>query len=725
MRTVADLRTGDDACFIYGQETEWAEVVASYVRAGLQERQRVLYVHDCRSPERVGDELRREGVDVEQAEVGGQILFLPARQLFCRGAGYSFERVLDQLHAFTAMALADGWSALRVTTEMSWILRQTQGPDRLLPQEARMVAFFRDSAALGLSQFDRAAFSPAALMDALLAFPLAVIGGEAVHNFYYTPDLDGTGGWRSQATLERWLSNLKERKRVSENLRDILQLQREVLDNVGSGIIVTDRLGRIVQCNSFVERFAGMPTVEIQGRHVREFLPDVSVDRFDETFARVLQGEVVLSPDLNVRRPGGGASLWALATLAPYRNSDGQIIGAIVAVSDITSRKAVEAAMRANDERLRQAQKLEAVGRLAGGVAHDMNNALNAIIAFADLALQAAGSDGGLQADIGEIRAAAGRAAGVTARLLAFSRRQVLQPQVVEINAIVSKVEATVRRLLGEGVAFFLRLNAEAGWVRSDPAQIEQVIINLAVNAQEAMLGGGRLTIETDRVRVEKDQTWAADTILAGDYAVIRISDSGSGMPSEVLEHAFEPFFTTKGIGRGSGLGLPVVYGIVKQSGGHIRIHSEPGRGTLFEVFLAHTSEPDVALGLPATPAGNTTVLLVEDEDAVRKVVARVLDRAGYRVLLAANASEALALYEQATVPIAALVSDVVMPGMGGKQLADALATRCPSLKVLLMTGYTDDEILRRGDVDEGRAMIVKPFSPRDLLHSLREVLQT
>jgi two-component system cell cycle sensor histidine kinase/response regulator CckA len=723
LRTVEDLQTGDNACFVHSSEKEHQAVMVPFVRAGIEARQRVLYIHDIRAPHHISAVLRDGGIDVDGVEARGQLVFMSAKQIYARGAGYSFDRVLDQLHAITALALADGWSGLRVTTEMTWVLRQTQGLERLIELQGRMGAFFRESAALGLGQFDRTKFPAEALLDILLAHPVAVIGTEAVHNFYFTPQVEVSGVWRSEATLARWLSNLKERKRASENLREALQLHREVIDNVGSGIVVLDRSGHIVQCNPFMERYLGVYGLDVQGRQLAEFFPEMGGDTFENALVRVLAGEVVLSPDMPVTRPGAGVIQWVIATLAPYRNPDGCIIGAIAAFSDITSRKEMEEALKLSEEQLRQTQKLEAVGRLAGGVAHDMNNALNAIIAFADLALQGAGDNEGLCEDIGEIRTAAERAAGITRRLLAFSRRQVLQPQIVALNTIVSSVDNMLRRLIGDQITVSLRLATDAGKVKTDPSQIEQVIINLALNARDAMPDGGRLTIETEAVRLDSEIPSVFEPIRPGEYAVLRVFDSGCGMSPEVLAQAFEPFFTTKDLSRGSGLGLPVVYGIVKQSGGQIRVSSEVGKGTRVEIFLARAQETPIPVVSTSQLLGNETILLVEDEDLVRKVVARILERAGYRVLVAANGAEAVAIGEASRIPIDALVTDVVMPGIGGKELATRMAAQFPDMKILFMTGYTEDDFLRNGILDQGRAIMLKPFAPEDLLRRLREIL--
>jgi CheY-like chemotaxis protein len=299
----------------------------------------------------------------------------------------------------------------------------------------------------------------------------------------------------------------------------------------------------------------------------------------------------------------------------------------------------------------------------------------------------------------------------------------VLQTQVIELNAIVGGVDGMLRRLIGENIDLTLRLLPDVGRVKTDPSQIEQVIINLALNARDAMPDGGSLCLETDVVRVDVEQPSAFNTIPPGEYAVLRISDSGCGMSPEVLAQAFEPFFTTKDISRGSGLGLPVVYGIVRQSGGQIRVRSEIGQGTCVEIFLARTSR-DSQSDIPTTAApAHEAVLVVEDEDLVRKVVARILSRAGYRVFVAGSGAEALAICDEFEDDIDLLVTDVVMPGIGGKELATRVAGQFPGIKILFMTGYTDDEVLRRGILDQGRAVLLKPFSPEDLLRRIRRIL--
>jgi len=401
---------------------------------------------------------------------------------------------------------------------------------------------------------------------------------------------------------------------------------------------------------------------------------------------------------------------------------DDPSVGAIVNnYRDATERRSLE-------QQVIQAQKMEAVGRLAGGVAHDFNNILTAIGGYTDLLLADLPPDDPRRQDVDEIHRAADRAAALTQQLLAFSRRQVLQPKVIDLNALVSNVENLLRRLIGEDVLLATTLAGDVGRVRADPGQLEQVIVNLAVNARDAMPAGGRLTIETHNM--DLDAAYAAEhqTVVPGPYVVIAVSDTGTGMSAETQSHMFEPFFTTKEVGKGTGLGLATVYGIVKQSGGSIWVYSELGHGTTLKVYLPRVDEPAEPLA-PSTPAdaeslrGTETILLVEDEPAVRAVARQILTRQGYVVLEAPDGQTALAMVDAGGPRVDLVLTDVVMPGMSGRSLADRLASHCPGLRVLYMSGYTDDAIVRHGMLEPGLAYLQKPFRPDALARKVREVL--
>ena len=387
---------------------------------------------------------------------------------------------------------------------------------------------------------------------------------------------------------------------------------------------------------------------------------------------------------------------------------------------DITRRKSAEG-------QLRQAQKIEAVGRLAGGIAHDFNNLLTAIFGSAGLLLEDLSVDDRRRLDVEDIKGAAERAAALTHQLLAFSRQQVLAPQVLDLNALITDLEKMLRRLIREDVEFRTVLAPDLGAVRADPGQLEQVITNLAVNARDAMPQGGKLTVET--ANVDLDDTYAEEhgAVVPGRYAMLAVSDTGVGMDAQVQGHIFEPFFTTKEKGKGTGLGLATVYGIVKQSDGYIEVYSEPGHGTCFKIYLprlAAAAQPPAPKALPpASLRGSETVLLAEDEAAVRKLTRRVLEVHGYTVLTAADGEEALRLANGHEGPIHLLLTDVVMPNMSGPQLAQRVVSARRGTKVLYLSGYADDAIMRHGVLEPGTAFLQKPFTPHGLARKLREVL--
>jgi PAS domain S-box-containing protein len=399
---------------------------------------------------------------------------------------------------------------------------------------------------------------------------------------------------------------------------------------------------------------------------------------------------------------------------------------AVEAKKEQASRERAEDALRRSEEQLRQAQKMEAVGRLAGGVAHDFNNILSVILTYGELLLGDLKPGDPMRADIEEIRKAASRAAGLTRQLLLFSRQQVVEPKVIDLCEILGSMDRMLQRIVGEDVDLVSVPSKAAGRIKADPSHIEQVILNLVVNARDAMPTGGRLTIETSNVDLDEGQPPSQLPAKPGPHVLLAVTDTGTGMTLETQARIFEPFFTTKEIGKGTGLGLSTVFGIVQQAGGSIWVDSEPGKGTTFKVYLPRVeAEVDVprAQVSPATLRGTETILLVEDEEQVRAIVVSVLRRQGYQVLPAQNGGEAILLSERHPQPIDLLLTDVVMPLMSGPELARRLVGARPRMKVLCMSGYTDDSIVRHGVVDGGVAFIQKPITAASLAKKVREVL--
>lgn len=393
----------------------------------------------------------------------------------------------------------------------------------------------------------------------------------------------------------------------------------------------------------------------------------------------------------------------------------------LVLATDMTARLSLEA-------QLRQSQKMEAIGSLAGGIAHDFNNLLTAIIGYSQMLLVKFDHGDPIRSDIEEIEKAGRRAASLTNQLLAFSRKQMLEPRILCLNSVLDEIEKLFRRLLGENIDLITLLRPDLGSVKADPGQLQQVIMNLVVNARDAMPSGGTLTIETANVEMDAAYVSGHAEISPGSYVMMAVSDNGCGMDIETQDRIFEPFFTTKGSGKGTGLGLSTVYGIIKQSGGHIWVYSEPGHGTTFKIYFPRAEQEAALLQANAyykSPArGTETVLLVEDEQSVRQMAARVLQEQGYRVLQASNGEESLQVAKGYADDIHLLLTDVVMPGMSGSALANQIQ-KARSIKVLFASGYTDDSIVHHGMLDPGVAFLQKPFTPDGLARKVREVLDS
>jgi len=370
---------------------------------------------------------------------------------------------------------------------------------------------------------------------------------------------------------------------------------------------------------------------------------------------------------------------------------------------------------------------MEAIGQLAGGVAHDFNNLLTIITGYSDLTLRRLDQNSPLRKNVQEIKNASRRAASLTGQLLAFSRKQILQAKIIDLNFVVADMDTMLQRLIGEDIDFVTALSKVVCRIKADPGQIEQVILNLAVNARDAMPQGGQLTVETNQVYLDKTYTDSHMSIPAGRYVMLAVSDTGTGMDAETRRRVFEPFFTTKEQGKGTGLGLSTVYGIVKQTGGHLWVYSEVGQGTTFKVYLpfadkATTDLPEVT-NTPELLRGLETVLLVEDEEIVRNLCCEILKESGYQVHVASNGEEACRICAEESGTIELMVTDVVMPRMSGRELAERATALRPDMSVLYISGYTDDSIVRHGVLDEDMAFLQKPFSPDSFSRKVREVL--
>ena len=391
------------------------------------------------------------------------------------------------------------------------------------------------------------------------------------------------------------------------------------------------------------------------------------------------------------------------------------------------ARKDAEAALRQSEEQLRQVQKIEAVGRLAAGVAHDFNNILTAIMGHSELLLRQLDADDPRRKNAEQIEKVAHLAAGLTRQLLIFSRKQVIEPRVLNLNAVILNIKKMLCRLIGEDIEFCTLLDPAAGHIKADPGQIEQVIMNLAVNARDAMPNGGKLTVTTANTTLDKNHLKNFPDMGAGDYVMLAIADTGTGMSEEVKAHLFEPFFTTKPSGKGTGLGLATCFGIVKQNTGHINVHSELGSGTTFKIYFPQVQsalESPRVRNLPTEAAGgNETVLLVEDEPVVRELAVATLREKGYTVVEAVNGEEGLRLARQHDGKIDLVLTDVVMPVMGGKEMADALRTSHPDTKVLFTSGYTEDALGHHGVLRPGILFLPKPYMTATLARKVREIL--
>jgi PAS domain S-box-containing protein len=531
--------------------------------------------------------------------------------------------------------------------------------------------------------------------------------------WYNTPLVDDHGRVLGVASL---VQDVTERERAEAKFRGLLE-------SAPDAMVVTDRDGRIVLVNAQTEKLFGYKREELLNQPIEMLMPE----RFRQLHP-THRAEFEARP--RVRDMGRPLELFGLrkegtefpieVTLSPLVTDQGMLISS--GIRDTTERLALE-------ERLRQSQKMEAVGRLAGGIAHDFNNLLTIILGYSQILSDGLTAESRLADSNAQIKSAAERAAGITRQLLAFSRKQVLSPRVINLNDIVLNLDSLLRRLIGEDIEVMTAPANDLGMVKADPGQIEQVIMNLALNSRDAMPNGGKLTLETSNAILDENYANEHQPVEPGKYVMLAVSDTGHGMTTDTMGRIFEPFYTTKEVGKGTGLGLSMVYGIVKQSGGYIWVYSEPDQGTAFKIYLPRVDQPAERASadkpLIGVARGTETILLVEDDPQLRELSSSVLNHCGYRVLTASTPEQGLAICESNHPDIRLLVTDVVMPRMNGRQLAEKIRKVSPQIRVLYISGYTDNAIVHYGVLDPGLWFLAKPFTLSSLVAKVREVLDS
>ena len=677
---------------------------------------------------------------------GAVLTSYPASQLFGRGHPLErsfFERISKEKKGTFQAVGADGVERLNLFSPFRGPLNKEGGYALLgIPTKA-LFAEVNRLLAMNLAVLSMVGVLFLAIMwfggNALIIRPVGILtdaskrlaGGDLTARTGLSPTL-GELGYLS-GTFDKMAEELERRQNESLRMQEQISEVRTRFTSIlaaSPAIIYACRIpGAEDSEKKYTPIFVSDKMTERFGYEIREVLENSAwweenvypEDLPQARIQRILFEQGTMSREYRFRDKGGSWR-WVLDQLVLVKNLEGTPIEFVGSWTDITDRKQAE-------ENLSRSQRLESVGRLAGGIAHDFNNLLTAILGYSEILNLRFPAGDPSHMQIEEIQKAAERAAGLTRQLLAFSRKQILQPRVISINSVVSEMDRMLRRLLGEDIDIVTKMDDGLWNVRADPGQIEQVVMNLAVNGRDAMTGGGKLTIETSNVFLEEEYSRGHLPTQPGPYVMLAVSDTGVGMDEGTMSKIFEPFFTTKELGKGTGLGLSTVYGIVKQSGGYIWAYSEPGRGSTFKVYLPRTEDredvPHEAVSPVEDFRGEKTVLVVEDDQSIRKLAVEILDRYGYSVISAGDGEEALRVAGAHEGEISLLLTDVVMPRIGGRELYERIRQQRPEIKVLYMSGYTDNAIVHQGVLGPGTAFLQKPYTPISLARKVKEVLET
>ncbi len=766
---ISRLGAGDHLCCIYRDRSEQMGIVVPYLVHGLQNNERCLYIIDESTREEVFHAFGEVGVALNTHTASGQFLLLTKAEAYLKEGNFDPDRMIATLKQVEANALKEGYAGLRITGEMTWIFSGLPGVEGLIEYESKLNLFFPSSKSTAICQYHEARFDPDILIDVIHTHPAVVIYGQVCENPYYIPpdefllrmksskiplalyekvrdDIIARAGLeadrhrleselrvaldRSERTRRALLSTLEDQKQAAQELVESKALTEAVVENIPLMIFLKEAADlRFVVFNRAGEELLGYDRKALLGKSNLDLFPPEQAAHFMAKDREVLDGDAGFLdiPEEPILTAKKGERLLHTRKIC-IRGNDGETKYLLGISEDITERKQAEAEREKLQAQFTQAQKMESVGRLAGGVAHDFNNMLMIMMNYAQLCMDKVGPGHPIREWLDEILKVAERSTKLTHQLLAFARKQVIAPKVIDLNDAIGSMLKLLRRLIGEDVAINWRPGSDVWPVKMDPVQIDQILANLAVNARDAIGGVGSIVIETGNIVIDESYCAAHAESLPGGYAVITVTDSGAGMNAETLKNIFEPFFTTKGEGEGTGLGLATVYGIVKQNNGFINVYSEPGHGTTFKIHLPRVAGTEAVQAGTVTaakpPHGTETVLLVEDEKSIRITMHLFLEDLGYTLLAAEDPTEALRLSSEHPGEIDLLITDVVMPGMSGCDLAQRLSELRPSIQCLFISGFTADVIAQRGILDDGVNFLSKPFGRDALARKVREVLE-